>query len=309
MLDQLRSLAIFAKVAEVGSFRAAATALGITPPVISQHVSQLEADLEIALVYRTTRTLRLTDAGEKLAKSARAMLEAAESGLDEITDDSAPPHGKLAIAAPGISDYAPFLDGLTKYIRLYPDVELTVSFDDKIRDLIREGFDLGIRAGSALNDSSLMSRKLMDNPLILACSPEYALQKGKIGHPRELAEKGYQWIGGPMRAKTMLLRRKDNPKETYEIPVSTTINVDTYKASINLGLRGNGLIKISVLDSAQEFADNMLMEPLPEWEPESLGIYAVWPANAGSRSLTRHLLNFLLTEIAAGLLAKEKAGK
>jgi DNA-binding transcriptional LysR family regulator len=312
MLDQLRSLAIFAKVAEVGSFRAAATALGITPPVVSQHVSQLEADLELALVYRTTRTLRLTDAGEKLALAARNMLDAAETGLDAITDDNAPPHGKLAIAAPGISDYAPFLDGLTRYVRQFPDVDLTVSFDDKIRDLIREGFDLGIRAGTALNDSSLKSRKLMDNPLVLACSPGYVGERGKVGHPSELAERGYQWVGGPIRSKTTMLRRKDDPKVTCEIPVSTTINVDTYKASINLGMRGNGLVKISTMDLTEEFENGLLVEPLPEWEPESMSIYAVWPANAGSRSLTRHVLNFLLEEIASGIAAKtakkEKAG-
>lgn len=298
MFDQLRSLAIFAKVAEIGSFSGAAKSLNLTAPVVSQHISQLEKELQLPLVYRSTRSLRLTDAGEKLAATARQMLDIAETGLDEIIGKDLPPRGKLSVAAPGIADYEPFLNGLTKYRKLYPEVELSISFDDKIRDLIREGFDLGIRSAHTLADSSLISRKLIDNPMRLVCTAEYIKEHGAVTKPSDLHRQDYQWIGLPMRTKTVILQRKDNPKIKTEVPTPISLSVDSYRASYNLALRGNGLISLSTIDSRAANEPEKLIEPLPGWELEPSAFYAVWPANAGARSLTRHFLQFLLTEIA-----------
>ena len=298
MFDQLRSLAIFSKVAEVGSFSGAAKMLNLTAPVVSQHVSQLEKELQLPLVYRSTRSLRLTDAGEKLAVSARQMLDIAEAGLDEIIGEDLPPHGKLSVAAPGIADYEPFLDGLTKYRKLFPDIELTISFDDKIRDLIREGFDLGIRSAQTLTDSSSISRKLIDSPMKLVCTAEYIKEHGQVSKPADLQSQGYQWIGMPVVSKTVILQRKDNPEIKIEVARSISLTVDSYRASYNLAQRGNGLVSLSTIDSRVTNEPQNFVEPLPQWELEPTAFYAVWPANAGARSLTRHFLQFLLTEIA-----------
>lgn len=297
MFDQLRSLAIFAKVAEIGSFSGAAKVLRLTPPVVSQHISQLEKDLETALIYRSTRSLRLTDAGEKLAKHAQRMLEVAESGIDEIVGDEREPSGKLSIAAPGIEDFEPFLVGLTRYRKLYPKVELYISFDDKIRDLIREGFDLGIRSSQSMADSSLITRKLMDSPMKMVCTLGYIAERGELKTPEDLQRLGYKWIGLATNSKTIILQRKDNPKIKFEVKKDQSLSVDSYRASYNLGLRGNGLISLSSLDNRAKQDGNPFVEPLPDWEIVPISFYAVWPANAGSRSLTRHFLQFMLTEI------------
>lgn len=297
MFDRLKPMGVFAKVAELGSFVGAAKALGITAPVVSQHISQLEKDLGVALVYRSTRSLRLTDAGERFAISARKMLEAAQSGIDDITDDEVEPHGKLSIAAPGISDYEPFLDGITEYMAKFPLVELTISFDDKTRDIIREGFDLGIRGGSALKDSNLMSKKLIDFPRIIVCTPQYLERFRPVKKPEDLKKNGLKWIGGPAKAKTARLIKKNNPSEYREIPTDHGICVDSYNAGINFALRHNGLITISTMDNKHLLSDGTFVEPLPDWQYESMSIYAVWPANAGTRSLTRHFLNYLLNNI------------
>ena len=100
MLDQLRSLAVFARVAELGSFRAAARRLSLAPSVVSHHVSELERRLSLPLLYRTTRRVALTPEGAKLFAAAHEMLEAAERGLDEATGGSASPSGVLRVTAP-----------------------------------------------------------------------------------------------------------------------------------------------------------------------------------------------------------------
>lgn len=299
MFDRLKSLAVFAKVAEVRSFSGAAKALGITAPVVSQHVTQLEKDLDVALVYRSTRSLRLTDAGEKLSISVMTMLDVAESGIDAIVEDDSKPHGKLRVSTPGIDDYEPFLDGLTKYMELFPEVDLTVSFENNVVDLIKDGFDMGIRNADSMTDSSLISRKLIESQLILACSPEYRDSCGPISHPNDLIQAGYKTIKFTQRQFTKL-RRKDNHKEIVELEIPPSITVNSHLAGHNLAVRHNGLTSISMLDHKDSLEDRSLIEPLPEWEFEPIAFYAVWPANAGSRSLIRHFLNFILTEIAKG---------
>lgn len=298
MFDQLRSLAIFAKVAELGTFSGAAKALKLTAPVVSQHISQLEKELQLPLIYRSTRSLRLTDAGEKLAVTARQMLEVAENGLDEIIGEDQAPHGRLSIAAPGISDYEPFLDGLTKYRKLYPDVELSISFDDKTRDLIREGFDFGIRTGISTSDVSMISRKLIESQSIMVCSADYLEEHGAVKEPADLQKQNYKWINVLSDSKSIVLRRKDNPEIKVEIEQDFSLAVDSYRAGYNMGIRGNGLFCVSLDDSRLDLNSNSILEPLPEWELEPKIFYAVWPKNAGARSLTRHILQFLLTEIA-----------
>lgn len=303
MIDQLKSLAVFAKVAEVGSFSGAAKALGITAPVVSQHVSQLEKDLEQALVYRSTRSLRLTENGKSLAIAAQKMLEAAGTGIENITDDTAPPHGKLFVAAPGISDYGPFIDGVAKYVRDFPGVELSISFDDKVRDLIRDGFDIALRGSMAMDDSGLISKKLIEFPLLLTCAPAYIAEKGPVNAPSDLAEHGYEWIGGGPMDNGFSIRRKDNPAIRENVSLRTSVRVDTHKARTSLAVRGLGLASQSLPDMKDEKSSGQLVEPLPEWEFDPIGFYAVWPANAGARSLTRHFLNFLLSEMATRKIA------
>lgn len=298
MYDQLRSLAIFSKVAEIGTFRGAAKVLNLTAPVVSQHISQLEEELQLPLIYRSTRSLRLTDAGEKLAITARQMVDIAETGLDEIIGEDQTPHGRLSIAAPGIADYEPFLDGLTKYRKLYPGVELSISFDDKKRDLIREGFDFGIRTDISSSDVSLISRKLIESQMMVVCSADYIEEHGVPKEPADLHRLNYKWINVLSDSKTTVLRRKDNPEIKVEVEQEFGLSVDSYRASYNMGVRGNGLFSVSLEDSRLDLNGTSLVEPLPEWELEPKTFYAVWPKNAGARSLTRHVLQFLLTEIA-----------
>jgi DNA-binding transcriptional LysR family regulator len=101
-LGQLRSMAVFARTVQTGSFRGAAKALGLSPSVVSHHVSQLESDLDVVLLYRTTRRLSLTPEGERLYAAAQEMLSAAESGLQQLAMSSRDLSGRLTVAAPAV---------------------------------------------------------------------------------------------------------------------------------------------------------------------------------------------------------------
>lgn len=191
MLDHLRPLAVFAKVVELGSFRAAAKALGLSHSVVSHHVSQLEQMLGSTLLYRTTRRLSLTQQGERLFASAAAMLQAAESGLDEIAGGSRQPIGLLRVTVPAVLAAAHLVDDVAAFAELYPRVQLALNFSDTRRDLVSEGIDIAIRMGR-LEDSSLKSRKLAVIPDALFASPSYVARHPRPRRPADLAQ--WDWL-------------------------------------------------------------------------------------------------------------------
>jgi DNA-binding transcriptional LysR family regulator len=138
VLDYLRAIAVFAKTVELGSFRGAARSLGLSPSVVSHHVAQLEAALDVALLYRTTRRLALTDAGKELFEAARDMVAAAERGLGVVSRDADNPTGTLRIAAPAslLSD-ALYAD-LAAFCAAFPRVTLAMELSDVQIDMINK---------------------------------------------------------------------------------------------------------------------------------------------------------------------------
>ena len=161
MLDQLRQIAIFAKTVDHGSFRAAARSLRLSPSVLSHHVTQLEQSLGTALIYRSTRKLSLTPDGERLLTAARAMLDAAEAGLQEVSNQRQQPSGMLRVTVPAVLAQSELVDRMANFATGYPNVRLSLDFSDVRRELIGDGFDVAIRMGW-LEDSSLKARKLFD---------------------------------------------------------------------------------------------------------------------------------------------------
>lgn len=169
MIDELRALAIFAKVVETGSFRSAANALKLSPSVVGHHVSRLEKRLGVALLYRSTRRLSLTHEGEKLFTSTKAMLSAAEKGLDSVAYHASEPTGKLNLTVPAMLTRSPLVSDIAAFAKEFPKVALSINFSDIQQDLIREGIDLAIRIGD-LKDSALKSKRLftMKRKLVVA---------------------------------------------------------------------------------------------------------------------------------------------
>ena len=177
MLDHLRAMAVFATVAETGSFSGAARKLGLSASVVSHHVTVLERHLDTPLLYRTTRRLSLTDAGRKLAGSANDMLAAAEQGFGLIGQQSDSPTGSLKITAPAVLQYARFITRLSTFAKHFPRVEISISFSDRRLNLVAEGYDLAFRIGK-LEDSTLIARKLVDGQQVLCASPGYLKAAG-----------------------------------------------------------------------------------------------------------------------------------
>lgn len=296
MIDELRSLAIFAKVVAAGSFRSAAHALKLSPSVVSHHVAELEARLGVALLYRSTRRLSLTHEGEKLFMSAEAMVSAAEKGLHGVAYHATEPSGKLNLTLPAMLTKSPLVADIAAFAKEFPKVALSISFSDIQQDLIREGIDLAIRIGD-LRDSTLKCKRLFTMTRILVASPSLMAMHKSPRLPQHLLK--WDWIGLKMRPNTKTLINQQG--KTYLINFEPKIIVDSMDAVCQLAIAGLGLATPPAFLVEEDIRQGHLVEPLPEWQAESLPIYAVWPPNVSKESLTFRLMAFLEMRIKSGI--------
>jgi len=289
MLDELRQIAIFAKTVDHGSFRAAAKALQLSPSVVSHHVGQLEKRLGTALLYRSTRKLSLTPDGENLLESAHAMLEAAEIGLQQISNQSNQHSGVLRITAPAIFASSTLIDLFAEFALEYPNVDLSLDFSEMRRDIIADGFDIAIRAGD-MKDSSLKAQKLFEFDRCLVASATYLKSNTLPKSPNELIE--WNWIElAPVRGKKIEFR-KGRKRQTV-LKKNSRINANSAQAVARLARTGVGLAVVPEFIAEPMIKAKELKYVLPDWTIDPIDVYAVWPSNAPKDGLIKQLVKFV----------------
>ncbi len=296
MLDHLRSLGVFAKVVELGSFRAAARALSLSPSVVSHHVSELERRLALPILYRSTRRLALTPDGEKLFQAAHEMLDAAARGLDAVSGRSESASGVLRLTAPAFLADTTFGHDLAAFTGAHPNVSLTVSFTDAPRDLLRDGFDLALRIGK-LKDSTHKTRKLADMRRLLVCSPRYLHSRKTPRTPRDLGT--WEYIQLSSRPAEIALTSQ-RVKKPVTIAFKPRISVDSAAAMRELVLAGAGIAPLPEVLVRADIDGGRLVEVLgSRWQAMLLGVYAVWPGNTQRAGLTLRFIEFMAPRVAS----------
>lgn len=281
-------MTVFAKTVETGSFRAASRALGLSPSVISHHVSQLEDKLGVALLYRSTRRLSLTSDGEKLFGYAKEMLSLAESGFDAIATKATEPTGKLSITLPAGLIQGPVVDDLACFAQEHPKIKLLINFSDHQQDIIRDGIDVAIRVGT-VRDSTLKSKKLSDMERKLVVSPAYLKSRPKPMKIQDLS--GWDFIGLRMRPNDKLLVNKSG--ECARLTYEPQIVLDNIHAVVQMARAGLGVVTPPDFLVAEDIRQGKMIELFPEWKVESLPVYAIWPPNAPREGLTYRLIRYL----------------
>ncbi|MEM1236983.1 MAG: LysR family transcriptional regulator [Pseudomonadota bacterium] len=288
MIDKLRAIAIFSTVVDQGTFRAAALHLGLAPSRVSETISDLEKDLGVTLLYRSTRQLSLTQEGRILHEKAQKMLSTVESGLDAISSNSQDPHGALRVTAPAFMTQTEVMDDFASFARAYPKVDLRIDFSDAPRDLIRDGFDVAIRAGW-LEDSDLMARNIGRSDRLLVANQECLDSHGVPSEPGDL--ESWNWIRFSVRPNQTALTDREGRETT--VTGRSHISVNSADALYEFARRGLGVAAIPEKLACLGFARGELIHILPEWSLKSLGYHAVWPDHSRRENLTtlfvRHL--------------------
>ncbi|MBK8212254.1 MAG: LysR family transcriptional regulator [Myxococcales bacterium] len=294
MLEHLRAMVVFVRVTEHGSVRGAARALGLSPSVVSHHLASLETHVGAPLLYRTTRRLSLTAAGETLVPHAREVARSAVAGLDAVLATSRAPTGHLTVTAPAFLVGAGLGAEIAAFVESHPKVRLTLGFGDSPRDLLEGGFDVALRAG-ALKDSSLVTRGLAQMRRALVASPRYLRGRRELREPDELAEVDYVRLASRPAEIALLDPRSDR---RVSVRPRSRLAVDDAGAIRALALAGVGVATLPYALVRADLTEGSLVRLLPRWELPQVPVFALWPRTTQRSALTARFVEFIAPRVA-----------
>ena len=290
-LPDFEAWAIFAKVAELGSFSAAADELALSKATVSKAVSRLEQRLAAPLFHRSSRKVSLTDSGQIARERAARLLADGEAIEEAISERGAAPRGLVRLAAPmsfGIAHLGPILP---LFHQAYPQVIVDLHLSDARVDLIEQGFDIALRIGE-LEDSALKARRLFPVRLPIVGAPALFDRLGRPEHPRDLA-------GYPVFAYTHVRtpgRLHFRHAEQGEVTVECKGPIRTNNGDVLLDalLAGAGIAPLPDFLAWRCLGDGRLEEVLPDWSagPTS-ALHVVTPPTAMRPARVKVLIDFL----------------
>jgi DNA-binding transcriptional LysR family regulator len=271
---QLDSVQAFVAVARAGGFAAAGRRLRVPRSTLSRRIQRLEDELGVRLMERTTRSVRLTEAGRSyLDRCAHALdlIEVANSGAREAGSQ---PKGVLSVTAP-IDVAREVLGGvLPEFRRRYPDIHLVLEITQRHVDIVAEGIDLALRGGERLPDSSLVAKKLGLHELGLFASPVYLAAHGAPESPNELAGHDLIAFGTP---KGPLPWRLVGPEGTVEIVPDAWLSANEFGLVRGAITNGLGIGLVEPLSATREVAEGRLRRVLVDYAMYGGSLYAVYP--------------------------------
>ncbi|AUH50789.1 LysR family transcriptional regulator [Chromobacterium sp. ATCC 53434] len=294
-MDRIQAMRVFAAVVDAGGFTRAAQQLQLPRATVSSAVQQLEAQLGVRLLHRTTRRVQLTLDGGGFYERCQQLL----ADFDEVealfSQQGASPRGRLRIDVPGPIGRQVLAPALPDFFRQYPDIELELGVTDRPVDLIQEGVDCVIRVGQ-LGESRLVARRIGMLPQGNYASPDYLARFGEPRAPDELPRHQAVNYASPSTGKVFgweYLRDGERRELALRSPISVN-QVETY---IACALAGLGLIQLPRYDAEPHLAAGRLVEVLADWPPPAMPVSVLYPHR---RHLSRRVQVFV--EWAAALL-------
>lgn len=294
-MPDFEAWAIFAKVAERGSFSQAAEELGLAKTTVSKAVTRLEERMQTTLLHRTTRSLSLTESGRlSLERAARILADGAAVEA-EILEEAAIPRGLIRLASTtafGIQQLAPLLP---EFMARYPEIMVDFELTDRRIDLITEGVDVVLRAGPE-PDSSLRISKLFAFRVPLVASPAFFEKHGRPKHPAELAHYPALVFSHIAGSETWHFRHAVHGEVTVQ--VDGRMRVNNGVAAVPALVAGFGITSLPEAYVSEELADGRLEEVLKDWPVRPAPLHVVTPPGRARPARVRVLLDFLRQHFA-----------
>jgi DNA-binding transcriptional LysR family regulator len=301
-LPDLEAWAVFAKVAETGSFARAAADLALSKPSVSKAVTRLEARIGASLLNRTSRRLSLTDTGRRAAASAARILAEGEAVEAEATSQAVVPHGLVRLTAPmsfGVAHVAPLLPDL---FVAYPLVSIDLHLSDEVVDLVGGGFDLALRI-AALADSTLRARRICRIRRLLVGASSYFERRGRPEHPRDLSGHaclGYAYLPTPDRWRFI-----HASGEEAAISPSGPLRANNADALGPMLLAGLGLAVQPEFLVADDVAAGRLEAVMTGWSMPPITLNIVTPPGGPRPARVAAVIEFLARRVSRAAWALE----
>lgn len=276
MEADLNDVLAFTRVADCGSFTAAATRLGWPKSSVSHRVARLERMLGARLLERSTRRLRLTDVGARYHEHARRVLQELDQASATVARFSTAPRGWLRISASVVLGQALLPPVVAEFAATYPDVQMFVELTNRRVDLLEEGFDLAIRSGP-LPDSSLVARRLGNAAARLYASPHYLREHGEPGNPTDLDS--HVLIDNSPSAPTDHWALSHDDKREATSPARFRLVGNDPTLLREVAARGTGIVSLPDFVAAPAVAERRLVPVLKGWATRRVEVHAVFPSH------------------------------
>ncbi|MBL8521802.1 MAG: LysR family transcriptional regulator [Betaproteobacteria bacterium] len=297
----IADLPFFSTLAACGSLTAAARELGITPPAVSKHLAQLEAQAGVALVSRTTRRMSLTAEGEIFLAHARRILGELDDLAELIGRAGTAPKGLLRVNATlgfGRSHVAPVI---SRFARAYPDVEVRLSLTVDPPPLTEDAYDVCIRFG-APPDARVIARRIADNRRVLVASPRYLKARGMPRVPAELTRHDCITIRQGEEAYgvwrlTLAQGRGARTARPESVKVRGPLTTNDGGIAVRWALEGHGILLRAEWDVAADLKAGRLVHVLPQYRTPDADIHAVYPPRHQISARVRAFVEYLAEEL------------
>ena len=294
----LGSIELFCLAAELSSFTAAAAAASVTPAAVSRSVSRLEERLGVRLFVRTTRQIRLTDAGRVYFEQCRQALSQLVDAERLVTGEQAAPAGLLRISMPTPYAHYRVLPLLPLFRKRYPQVQLDVHLSNRNIDFADEGYDLAIR-GRAPDDSSLIARKLEDAELVLAATPSYLKRAGKPKTLEDLQKHECIQFELPSTGRRIPWTFQVDGKDLDLATPGSYCCTEDVLGVATLARSGAGLVQTYRYILEKDLKSGELVELLPQFGGSSRPFILLYPHARHLSLRVRTFVDFLVEQLAA----------
>lgn len=294
----LGKIEIFLEVAKQRSFAKGARMLGISGPAASKQVAALEDELGVKLLRRTTRLVSLTEEGARYYERARIAVDELKEAASDIQDSKIVPKGNLRISVPQSFGHMHLLPALSSFAKKYPDLVMDIALDDRMVDVMADGFDVVIRIG-VLADSQLIAKRLAPCPIYVVASPEYLAKHGVPQTPAEL-KKHRIIVYTNLGAAVMWKYRDSHGKQGSVHLDAAALRANTAEMMLQAALDSVGIAILPSFSVAVHMQAGQLIRLLPEYETyPARDITALMPSNRYRTAKVKLLLDWLTHACAA----------
>ncbi|WP_312119448.1 LysR substrate-binding domain-containing protein [Pantoea vagans] len=277
-------------LAEQGSFTRAAERLDVSKAAMSQKIKELEQIAGVLLVQRTTRSVRLTSAGEKLVEELREPFARIEQSFFSVRDTAGPVRGLVRITAPVAFARQQLVPIIGEFLRDYPQVRLQLDVTDRIVSLSSEGFDLAIRHSDTLPETHV-ALPLCDTQTVLVASPAYLNQQGIPNTPQDLVQHNCLYYPrGVESPRWRFITAADG--EEVQVRIQGSFATNNSESIRDAALQGLGIAMLPDFSAREALAAGLLQQVLPEWQPVEAFAARLWIVRPWAAQVPRAVTTF-----------------
>lgn len=294
-IDRLHLMNVFVAVAEEEGFAGAARRLGMSPPAVTRAIATLEQYLGIKLLNRTTRYVRVTEAGQRYLEDAKRVISAADEADESVIGLNAEPRGHIVITASVLFGRLYVISGIVDYMQRYAGMEVSALFVDRVVNMVEEGVDVAIRIGE-LPDSSYRAIRVGSVRRVMCASPKYLEQYGMPMSPEELTQHQIILASGLNSSPEFKFVKNDDP---LTVKVKPRLMVSDNDSAKEAAVGGLGITRLISYQIAPQLSNGTLKIILSEFEPKPVPVHIVHSEGRYSSAKIRTFVDLMAERLRA----------